>query len=97
MIKYLFCTFIILSVFSKHVVESYLLVEESETIELLDIDGENEKGEEKLELKDHFLNTYSIEYQVGNLDKMTSHFQNAIEKKYHSCREVLTPPPDFVV
>ena len=48
MIKYLFCTLIVLSVFSKHVVESYLLVEESETIELLDIDGENEKSEKSV-------------------------------------------------
>lgn len=74
-----------------------MLIEESETIELLDVDGENEKSEEKLELKDHFLNTYSIEYQVGNLDRMQSDFQDSIEKKYHSCREVLTPPPDFSV
>ena len=97
MIKYLFCTLIVLSVFSKHVVESYLLVEESETIELLDIDGENEKSEEKLELKDQFFNHYAIDYQTNDSHKIKSFYTNAIEIKYHSCREVLTPPPDFVV
>lgn len=91
----LFSIILILTIFSSSILEKIPFLNESELIELVDTDIDNDAEEKKLEIEDKIIVSTDLSLLNSRKNFRFKFFIVNQKKKSTLHREILTPPPEL--